>query len=137
MQRTLVVGCFFSEMTSDLRLEVIVIRVLTQASEYLNPGRFLHKKTEGVIGSCKLLNLCFAELHGELLLQGLKVLTDPRADHDSVGIDRLTGLSVPLAGADRTEKAVLRKYLHTLLRIWIEDCNRESPKIIRVERKYS
>jgi len=61
----LVSGSVSSLESGDLGLEIVVVHVLIQRSEHLGPHRFVHEETEGVIGTCELLDFGLVEEIGK------------------------------------------------------------------------
>jgi hypothetical protein len=56
-------------MTSNLRLEVVVVGFFSQSRKHLEPHRLIKEDAEGVVGPGELPNLALAEQIGKPLLQ--------------------------------------------------------------------
>ena len=114
VQRMLVSHTRFTLVTGDFGLEVVVVRFFGQTRQHLDPGRLLHEKPEGVVSPGRLLDLARPEKFWELGFQGLQVISESGPHHNSVGVDGLTVLAIPLASAHRTEEAMFGENPHAM-----------------------
>ena len=99
-------------VAGDLRLEVVVVRLLGKLGHDLPPGGLGDEQPVGVIGPAGIENLSAPEPVREPSLQSLEVSANPGSDHDPAWIDGLAVLAVPLTGTDGTEEAVLGEEPH-------------------------
>ncbi len=107
MKGTLVGSTFAPLMTSNLRLEVVIVHIFIQSNKHLGPNRLVHEDAKGIVGACELLDLAVTEQITEAFFQGFQVLTESRPNHDAVRIDRLTVAAIVLASTDGAVKPYL------------------------------